>query len=402
MNKKILGVAIATMFLSACSSDDDAIINNNENQVQAPATYVFNRDGSSTVSFDGQTTRIAMASELTTALKDNSKTEVQLDAMFAHAEGDNDFTDANLNASNKNIRSKTAASNDYFSANTTVSNAIKADFDAWIADQANNVFPNWDVVATAGSSGQLQQAGGGSVRYINGKGVELNQVVAKGLIGGLMTDQILNNYLSTSVLDAGDNVMNNDNDVVEEGKSYTTMEHKWDEAYGYLYGAEADPTLPVLGADSFLNTYLNQVNNDDDFTGIAEEVFEAFKLGRAAIVAKNYDVRDEQVEIIRSHISKVSAVRAVHYLQVGKTKIAEGDMAAAFHQLSEGFGFLYSLQFTRQPNSSQPYFSHAEINDYVFELMAGNGFWDVSDETLDTISEEIAARFGFTVEQAAY
>lgn len=401
MNRKVLSVALAAMFLSACSSDDDTIIIDNGNQVQAPTTYEFSRDGSSTVSFDGQTTRIAMAGELTTALKDNTKTEAQLIAMFAHAEGDNDFSHADLNASNKNIRSKTAASSDYFSANTTVANAIKTDFDAWIADQANNVFPNWELTATAGNAGQIQQAGGGSIRYVNGKGLELNQAVAKGLIGGLMADQMLNNYLSVSVLDAGNNIANNDNDVVEEGKSYTTMEHKWDEAYGYLYGAEANPAVPVLGADGFLNKYLNSVDSDDDFAGIATEVYEALKLGRAAIVAKNYDVRDEQVQIIRENISTVIAVRAVHYLQAGKVSIAANDYAKAFHELSEGFGFLYSLQFSRKPNSSVPYFTHSEVNTYINTLMEGNGFWDVSDETLDIISTEIAARFGFTVEAAA-
>lgn len=394
--KRILSmVAAAAALMTSCSNDDD----NNSTQIETPATYVFTRDGSSTVSFGGQTTRIAMAGELVSALSDNTNTAEELQAMFAHAEGNNDFSNTDLNASNKNVRSKVAASKDYFSTNTTESNAIKADFDGWIADQANIVFVNWDLTATAGSAGQLQQAGGGSIRYVNGKGLELNQAVAKGLIGGLIADQILNNYLSVSVLDAGDNMANNDNNVVEAGKSYTTMEHKWDEAYGYLYGAEADPASPVLGADGFLNKYLKSVDADADFAGIATEVYEALKLGRAAIVAKEYDVRDAQVEIIRENISKVIAIRAVHYLQGGKKALeAETvDYAKAFHELSEGFGFVYSLQFTRKPGTDAPYFTHEEVEAYLETLMTGNGFWDVEAGTLDTISAEIAAEFGFTV-----
>jgi hypothetical protein len=77
------------------------------------------------------------------------------------------------------------------------------------------------------------------------------------------------------------------------------MEHKWDEALGYLYGLEEDETAPELGVDSFLNKYLDKVEGDSDFAGIADEIYDAFKLGRAAIVAKNYTVRDEQVEILR-------------------------------------------------------------------------------------------------------
>lgn len=398
MKKIALSLMVVSSLFTSCTSDDDNTIV--QQQIITPATYSFERNGESTVDFNGQSTRIAMAGEFVSALKVETNTKAQLDGMFAHVEGNNDFTDVGLNASDKSVRSKVAASKDYFSANTTLASAIKGDFDTWISDQATNVFPNWSATATAGNAGQLQQAGGGAVRYINAKGFELNQLVAKGLIGGLMTDQILNNYLSAAVLDEGSNIENNNNDVVEEGESYTTMEHKWDEAFGYLYGAEVDASMPVLGADSFLNEYLDRLESDDDFAGIAQTVFDAFKLGRAAIVAKDYDLRDAQANIIKENLSKIPAVRAVHYLQVGKVKLNEGDMASAFHQLSEGFGFIYSLQFTRQPNAANPYFTNAEVMAYIAELSTGNGFWDVTPETLDAISEEIAARFSFTVEAA--
>ena len=215
-----------------------------------------------------------------------------------------------------------------------------------------------------------------------------------------MTDQILNNYLSPAVLDAGDNVTKNDNDILADGKDYTTMEHKWDEAFGYLYGLEEDETAPELGVDSFLNKYLDKVEGDSDFAGIANDVYDAFKLGRAAIVAKNYTVRDEQVEILREKISMIIGIRAVYYLQVGKTNLGV-DNASAFHDLSEGFGFVYGLQFTRNSMTDAPYVSKSMVDGYIDTLMTGNGFWDVTAETLDQMSEDIAAEFGFTVDQAA-
>ncbi|MBO6607214.1 DUF4856 domain-containing protein [Psychroserpens sp.] len=390
-------LAVSAMFVS-CSDDD----NNNPNvtpEVTAPATYTFERNGATTVSYSGQTTRIEMGEELISALKDETRSEAQIDGMFAHVEGNVDFSDADLNASNKSIRSKTAASADYFASNTTDASAIKADFDTWIANQVNNVYPNWNNIASAGVAGQLQEAGGGSVRYINGKGLEYNQAVNKSLIGALMVDQMLNNYLSPSVLDAGNNIADNDNDVVAEGKNYTTMEHKWDEAFGYLYGTD-NAVSPLLNQDSFLNKYLSRVENDTDYTGIADRVYDAFKLGRAAIVAKDYDLRDEQAQIIREEISKVIAVRVIYYLQQGKLAKNGGDMAAAFHDFSEGFGFIYSLQFTRQPNTNVPYFTKSEVDAYIDELMEGNGFWDVTDETLDTISSEVADAFGLSVVEA--
>ncbi|WP_405377236.1 DUF4856 domain-containing protein [Nonlabens sp. Asnod3-A02] len=393
----ILSIAAitATLFTSCDSDDDVATI-----AVETPATYSFQRNSATTVSYSGQSTRIAMAEEIKSGFKNTALTETQLDNMFAHIEGANDFTDADLNASDKSVRSKVAASADFFSANTTVAAAIKADFDGFISSQVNDVFPVWNSNAAAGVAGQIQQAGGGTVRYVNAKGLEYDQAFAKGLLGALMTDQILNNYLSPAVLDAGDNRVDNDNAVLESGKNYTTMEHKWDEAFGYLYGAEPDATAPVLDQDSFLSEYLDRVEGDSDFTGIAATIYDAFKLGRAAIVEGDYDLRDEQANIIKENISMIPAVRAVFYLQSGKGNLT-ADPARAFHALSEAYGFIYSLQFTRQPGTTQPYFTKTEVDAYLAELMTGNGFWDVDTATLDRISDEISARFTFTTAQAA-
>jgi hypothetical protein len=350
------------------------------------------------VSYSGQTTRIAMGQEFVSALKDETKTEIQLDAMFNHQAGGSDFSDDNLNSSSKNIRSKTAASTDLFSANTTDATAIKNQFDTWIAEQVSDVFPSWSEDASEGVAGKIQEAGGGSTRYVNGKGLELNQAINKGLIGGLMADQMLNNYLGTAVLDAGTNTADNDAETLADGKNYTTMEHKWDEGFGYLYGAD-DQEDPTLGADSFLNKYLARVEGDTDFQGIAATIYDAFKLGRAAIVNKDYLTRDAQVDIIRENISKIIAIRAVYYLQQGKANLGT-DWASAFHDLSEGFGFVYSLQFTRKPGTNAAYFSFSEVNGFISTLTVGNGFWDITANQLDTMSETIAARFSFTVSQA--
>ncbi|MCG1037037.1 DUF4856 domain-containing protein [Polaribacter sargassicola] len=394
MRKIILSLAIATVLIS-CN-------NNNEDDTQltvAPSTYTFERNGITTVSFSGQTTRIEMGEEFVSALSDNTQTTASLSGKFAHSEGESNFSDADLNASDKSIRSKTAASTDFYSANTSDASLIKSQFDSWIAAQVSEVYPNWNVDAVSGTAGKIQEAGGGSTRYVNAKGLEYNQVINKGLIGGLMVDQILNNYLSPAVLDAGDNVANNDADVLDGDNNYTTMEHKWDEAFGYLYGLEADVTLPVLGADSFLNKYLDRVEGDADFTGIAADIYDAFKLGRAAIVNKDYTTRDEQAAIIKEKISEIIGIRAVYYLQQGKANLGS-DYASAFHDLSEGLGFVYSLQFTRKPNSTEPYLTKSEVDGFMSTLQAGNGFWDVTSTTLDDISNTIASKFNFTVTQA--
>ncbi len=399
---RILSFVAGLLILSSCGDDDGASIT-----IDEPTTYAFERDGSSTVSFSGQTDRIMMAEEIIDGLKDTQFTEAQLDAMYDHQEGNADFSDTDLNTSTKSVRSKTAASTDFFSSNATDASAIKGEFDAWIAEQVSEVFPNWGADAVAGTAGGIQEAGGGSTRYVNANGLELNQAFNKGLIGALMVDQILNNYVGTAVLDAGDNRANNDAGTVEDGKSYTTMEHKWDEAYGYAYGTAtdtADPNPTIGGDDSFLNKYIGRVEGDADFAGIADDIYNAFKRGRAAIVAGAYEERDAQAAIIREKVSTVIAVRAVYYLQQGKAGLeaASPDMASVFHDLSEGYGFIYSLQFTRNPNTDASYFSRSEVQGFISDLMGdgNNGLWDLTTATLDAISESIAAQFDFTVAQA--
>lgn len=399
-------IAISTLFLASCSQDDDANLNagDGDNNIDVPATYSFTRDGESTIDFNGQTTRILMSEDIVSSFKDfDNATEASVDAMFAHVEGANDFENPDLNASDKSVRSKVAASSDFFSTNTAVSAEIKADFDAYIATQFNEVNPNRNTLASAGVAGQI--ADGTSTRYVTGEGIEPNQFFAKSLIGGLMADQILNNYLSSAVLDEADNRDTNDADITAEGKPYTTMEHKWDEAYGYLFGnAEnaANPVTAIGEADNFLNKYVGRVEGDADFAGITQTIFDAFKLGRAAIVAKDYEVRDAQAAIIRQKISEVIAIRAIYYLQQGKNAIEAEDFGAAFHDLSEGLGFVYSLQFTRQPESNAPFFTRTEATAMLDNLLddGANGLWDVNPETLQDVSEAIASQFNFTVEQA--
>lgn len=401
MKKLLFSAILGGLTLVSCTSDDTPAPGGN--QIETPVNYTFQRDNNSTVSFSGQTARLQMTDELLSNFKefDNATVEL-LSNMFVNE--NSPFENASLNESSKSVKSKVAASNLYFSANSVESSEIKADFENWISKQINEVAASQNELAAPGVAGQI--ADGDAIRYVDAKGFEMDQTFGKSLIGALVVDQMLNNYLASTVLDEGDNRINNDQEIVEEGKAYTTMEHKWDEAYGYLYG---DPSIPaedpnsVLGNndDNLLFKYLGRVEGDEDFTGIAEETFEAFKTGRAAIVAGDYELRDEQVAIIRENISEIIGIRAVYYLQAGKNEIEANNYGAAFHDLSEGFGFIYSLRFTNKPGTNMPYLSREKVDNYLEQLLEGNGLWDVTPETLDAISQEIAAEFDFTVAEAA-
>lgn len=398
-NLKLLALIGAGIILSSCNNDDDngnGIVNN----VTTPETYSFDRDGLSTISFDGQSNRLLMAEELIAKFKDfDNMDESKMQAMYNHQKGANDFSNADLNNTDKNIRSKIAASSEYFSSNSVEAEKVKQHFADLITDQATNVKANKETEATAGVAGLIVVDG--KSRYVNAKGVENDQLFTKGLMGALIADQTLNHYLSKSVLDKGSNRADNDNGVKKEGKSYTNMEHNWDEAFGYIYGGnvknQANPTEPH---NIFLHKYIINVNKNPNFNTIAEDIFTAFKKGRAAIVAKNYTVRDEQANILREKISTVLAVRCIHYLESGKAKIEQGTKKEAFHSLSESLGFLYSLQFTQNPNTGKPYLSAEEVKQSIDKIMDNNGLWNVTPETLGEVSNLIASKFSFTVDQA--
>jgi len=171
----VLGLA-----LTSCDKD--------KSELEVPATYEFLRDGVTTVSYSGQTTRIAMAEELASALLDFDKSEA----------------------------------------------LIKGQIESWITKQVQAVGAGSNQIAAPGVPGQI--ADGTSPRFVGFNGLEYNQAATKSLIGALMVDQMLNNYLSTAVLDDTDNISDNDSGVTVADKPYTNMEHKWDEAYGYLFG----------------------------------------------------------------------------------------------------------------------------------------------------------------------
>ena len=380
---------LSTLFVSCDNDDDDNII-----EVVAPATYEFLRDGVSTVSFSGQTTRLNQVDAIYNAL--NSKaddgsgdakfyTEAEIDAMFADGAG---FMDASLNGTGKKVRSKTSA------GCAAGNSSTQAQFDDQISDFIVNVLPAWSDDASQGVAGKITYTSNPSKSiHVNKYGHEIDQTFVKGLIGGMCLDQIVNNYLQPCQLDSGTRTDDNTNGVLASGKNYTDMEHKWDEAFGYLYGQEADYSRADLGSaptgnGTTLNKYFKKIN-DSNMPGIAQTVYDAFKLGRAAIVAGNYEVRDAQANVIKIHLSKVIGYKAVDYLEGYMSKMAGGDTGDAFHALSEGYGFIMSLQFTNDGNDA-PYFTKTEVDAMLSKL---SDFWTVNNSDLTSMVSQIKSAF---------
>ncbi len=390
-------VAAGAVFTS-CSSDDKDKIDDilkftkslediNTDGLNLPSNYEFTRNNETTVSFSGQTTRLMQVVEIGGLMTTTDPIPTQQDFTnrFTLGEG---FNDSDLNGTGKNVRSKVAASVGLFGGNTTVSNEIKAEFDGYLSNQL-------EVLASSDEASQGVAGIYDGKRYFNEKGLEYNQAFYKGLIGALAIDQSLNHYFNRldDNFDGTETYKsaNNAGTLVDEA-NYTTMEHHFDEAYGYVYGAG--------DADKLLGHYLDEITGQSYFTDTPRIVKNAFIIGRAAIVAKQYEARDAAVEILRYQLSKIPAARGIYYLQKAKTSIDGVEPREAFHALSEAYGFIYSLQFTYNPLTKEPYFTREEVTALLNKLYGStNGFYDLNATKLEEISADIVAKYDFTVEE---
>ena len=382
-----VSMLVATNF--SCSSDDDSSSINGP-EVTAPDTYVFERQGESTVSFGGQTARLEMAASLFNKLNDENVDESALLQMFNDGTGftaddgasqqEIDAIEA-LNNSGKKLGNKTAAYGDA---------SVQPKIAGFLTEYANSVSTNFLQNASAGVAGTYVTTSR-TVR-VNDKGMELNQVFAKSLIGALVMDQVAYGYLSEVKI--GDGV---DNDASALGAGqYTTMEHHFDEGLGYVYGQESDITTAATpqGNGILFNKYLKKVDADNgEEPGLGMEIYDAFKLGRAAIVAGNSSVRDAQAEIVKTKMSRVILHKAAYYLRDSAAALdaTEVDYSDYFHSLSEGYGFILSLQFTYDADGMN-YFSHSEVEAMLSTLESGDGFWDRTATELNDMAAQIEAK----------
>ena len=393
---RILGtLTITALLLSSCKKDE-VTPSPSPATYTVPTSYEFkNTSNISTVDFSGQKTRLIMLDQISALM--GGTTGVSESLLLSMYDGTG-FTVDSLNISGKKLSDKTAASVDYFSGINAEQTSSRETFKALFKDA--ELLTNGNTEASTGVAGYYMD--GAKKRYFNANGLEPQQVFSKGMMGACLLDQILNNYLSKNKLDAGSNVANNTSKVLEAGKTYTTMEHAWDEAYGYIYGNDNITANPAVY--KYWSSYINQVNADPNFNTLKDAISKAFIKGRAAISNADYTTRDAQIAIIKTELSKVPAVRAVYYLaNEGKTKLATNNGKAAFHALSEGYGFIWCLRFTQNPSTKAPYFSKEEVDGMLSDLLKGtNGLYDVDylSTALDAIASKIATRFGFTVEQA--
>lgn len=232
--------------------------------------------------------------------------------------------------------------------------------------------------------------------YVDADGVDWQQIAQKFLLGAVAFSQGTNDYLykvagvpgQDGLIDDSTAVQNNSPD--QEGKPYTSMEHYWDEAFGY-FGAAADYHLysdgEVAGKSGRAEWQKFHDSNADgqidlksefnfghsqnaskrdhgsslieggtayDFSG---EVFNSFRAGRALISSAEGDLSADELSELRGYIAtiksgweKAIAATVIHYLNetlndMAKLNTEDYDYYTHAKHWSELKGFGLGLQF---------------------------------------------------------
>ncbi|MBP9152898.1 MAG: DUF4856 domain-containing protein, partial [Flavobacteriales bacterium] len=327
---------------SSCNKDDD--------KLGVPATYEFTRNGASTVDVSGQIQRLDMLSQLGTYMKSaNTVGSASLDEnllkdMFRNQ--NNPFTGQTYT---KDLKSKCFASD-----TTTFLQFLE---EAALVSQATGTASN-------GTAGVLVEGSTDLTKgyRVTANGLELAQVVEKGLMGAVFYYQAMEIYLS------GDRMGSVGNDDFAAGENYTDMEHYFDEAFGY-FGAPTDfPSSVSIGDSQFWAKYCN-TRNEELYPGINDEIATAFRTARAAITAKDYEARDAAIEVIMEKWAIVSAASAIDYLNQALSTSGTPEYKR-HHVMSEAIGFMLALKYHFNGGNSKfpPHYTYSHIEDALMEV----------------------------------
>lgn len=234
--------------------------------------------------------------------------------------------------------------------------------------------------AKKGIAGRLPK---GETAYLFDKnGFEPAQLIEKGLMGACFYFQAtgIDGYLSATTTEKGLLV---DNSVNEEGKTYTSLEHHWDEAFGY-FGAPTTLTSLTTDGAKFHAKY--SLKGEAGSLNITNDIMKAFYLGRKAIVDKDLDEAKAQAIIIKEKWELTNVAAAIHYLNTAGGDDFSSDVAR-MHELSEAYAFIWSLNFNENKKISS-----TQVNEVL--ALLGDNFWDITKTDIENTAKKLAEIYG--------
>ena len=321
LNKKttFLLIMLSLFIYTGCEDDHDHEEENKVVKIQEPTTYTFNSrfsEGVSSVSYSGQVVRNLLINDIKTQMGTDAgkKNPATLLSMMAN----DDANRAILSASGL-----TTVQTKYHDISTSHLNDR-------LTAVASYTIPGYEANAGTLVNGWVQET------VANGKtrasGIRLDQMTQKTLWGAISYWQATSKYMSKIPTD--------DNSVAVEGKSYTAMEHHWDESFGY-FGAALDYNTGYTDDNDRKSSPYFDSNSDGkiDFkteynvgwavtaakrdlcTGcdagldFTKTIFDAYIKGRTMIVNQEPLAKIlEQRDLIMATWEKVVAAVTIHYI----------------------------------------------------------------------------------------
>ena len=346
LTKRILWVAVLLLvtglFIIGCGDDEaedveDLLLEEEEaagtTLIEVPPAYVFDSrftQGESSVAYSGQTVRNLLLQDLKVLIdslaKDGAQPIAVQDMLNLYA-----YDDA-LNLQSLSTAGATPVLESHYSAISTgksLVGKISGDVVIGYNRTADDLVNEW--FQTIADNSQDPAKLGTPAVYTTDDGVDLTQMINKVLIGAVPY------YQATGVYLAG--LLERDNSEARNGTDpYTSMEHGWDEAFGYfgaardyfrytdaeLAGGVGDFTFDSNGDGSidFKSEYnfglsRNAGKRDKGGSGVdlTREIFDAFLRGRTFIANQGTEVDIiQQRELAANGMEKVIAATIVHYV----------------------------------------------------------------------------------------
>ncbi|MGB1050897.1 MAG: DUF4856 domain-containing protein [Chitinophagales bacterium] len=363
----IAAVAMCSILLITACSDDEG---NLPAPYNPPESYSFDN-----VSFSGQTDRLNMLSEMISTI-DQVTSGTAPDAttlLNMYANENSPFSNPALNASTKQLKSKT-----YSGLGAIDANEIEAYINAFAQDAAMYKDSTW----SPGQPGIVTKADGSGSYFLNADGVEYSEIIEKTLMHAVFYYQACEVYTREGKI--GDAV---DNTIVTPGKG-TDMEHHWDEAFGY-WGVPTDATASNFESANL--KYFGKYAKKGEAVGIPtfQNLLGSFIKGRYGISNMDYTMRDEAAAEVRQYWEMVSVTTGIHYLNGAIANV--GDDAKFYHELSEAYTFIQGLAYNQDRLIST---SDWAAMLALIEVNGEASFTGVSVADLNSIKDQLASIYG--------
>ncbi len=356
IKKSALGLLIVASLYSCKDKTVDVI---DETGIQVPSTYSFEsrfKKGESSVVYSGQVVRNLLIQDIKNIISahaSGSETYTKQDVLdrFNHLDEKNTpiltkvgtayklkTSKYNEISTGKNLSGKLFTTSLYSLGNKTASTVL--------TDYINSL----DFSKT------------GTDFYVSSEYIDYNEMINKILISSLQFYQATSVYLSDSKLYGADN------SKVDGTNAYTSMEHTWDESFGYFGSAKdyfnyTDSDLSNSSMSGGKYSYAKDTNNDTyiDFTSefnigfsitaakrdiggnvetdFTKDLFDAYLKGRTAITNQKgtLEIEPHRASIIKN-LEKVIAATTIHYINETIEDLSYIGRASSHPSYTSGWG----------------------------------------------------------------